>query len=224
MGTHGETLLDPLPTAAAILGGIGRWDGYDSTASICCFAFEDGSELCPPSVIDRCVEASLCTGPIGPIAPVAIGLGLRPTSQVGHLQVFQIDRVILAHQGERRRVVEVRALPAYRLMLLGQEMSRLLATFAPLLPSGHPALGLLQGALGSAVVPGILHHGGRRRDEKDLQADIDTRLTASWWQGLRGNVSATEAAVPTVRFMGNGDRFDGALKRATPPHGKAPNL
>jgi hypothetical protein len=57
MGPHGETLLHAFPTPATVLGGIGGWYGDDSTASVCCFADQDGSELCPARVVDRRVEA-----------------------------------------------------------------------------------------------------------------------------------------------------------------------
>ena len=42
MGAPAQALGHACPTATTILAGVGRWHGYDSTASICCFAFEDG--------------------------------------------------------------------------------------------------------------------------------------------------------------------------------------
>ena len=49
MGPQGETFLYPLSPATTILAGIGRWHRDDSTASVCCFAFEDGAELPQPA-------------------------------------------------------------------------------------------------------------------------------------------------------------------------------
>ena len=101
MGPDGETLLDPLPTATAVLAGIGGRHRNHSTASICCFAFEDGPKLRPARIADAFGE-------------------VRILDQVGHPQVFQIDGVVGSHQGERRLVVKVPPLPLDLLVLLGE--------------------------------------------------------------------------------------------------------
>jgi hypothetical protein len=206
----GETLLHPLPAATAVLGGIGGWDRHDSTASVCCFAFEDDAELRPPGVLNGFIETGLRLGSIVQIAAIPVRLGCRPAIQITDLQVLQVDDIVRSDQGECGLVMEVVPLPTDFLVLLGQEMGRLLAAFAPLPPASHAALRLLQLLLGSAVVPRILDDLPVSRDEKHLQADVNPRLLASWWQGLRGNVRAGEAHIPAVRFMGDGDCFDGA--------------
>ena len=74
MGTDGETLLDPFPTAATVLGRI-RWrDRFHSLAGPFCLAGEDHAEAGPPSVLNRLVEASLCAGPVVLIAALAVRL------------------------------------------------------------------------------------------------------------------------------------------------------
>ena len=77
MGTHGETLLDAFPTAAAILAGVRGRHGHHSTASVCCFAFEDGPKLRPASIRD------------------ALGQ-VRVLDHIADLQIFQIDDIVLA--------------------------------------------------------------------------------------------------------------------------------
>ena len=65
----------PRPAVATVLRGIGRWHGDDSTASVCCFAFEDGAELRPAGITDA-------LGQVG--VPY----------HVGDLQIFEIDGVV----------------------------------------------------------------------------------------------------------------------------------
>ena len=50
MGANRQTFLCAFPTTAAVLRSVGRWHGYNSTASIYCFAFEDGPELRPAGI------------------------------------------------------------------------------------------------------------------------------------------------------------------------------
>jgi len=59
---------------------------------------------------------------------------------VGDLQVFVIDRVVLTHQLERRLVVKVGSLAAYRLMRPCQYSHRLAPAMAAFLAPTHPAL------------------------------------------------------------------------------------
>jgi hypothetical protein len=92
MGSHGEALLHPCATAATVLAGIGRWHGDDATASVCCFAFEDGPKLRPARITDA-------LGKVG----VAY--------QVSYLHIFEIDGVERSQQTERCLVVEVAPLP-----------------------------------------------------------------------------------------------------------------
>src|SRR5215469_12651242 len=198
MGPDGETLLDAFPAAAAVLGGIGRRHGDDSTASVPCFAFEDGPKLGPAGITH------------------ALGEVVVP-DQVGHRQVFQIDRVVLPHQEERRLVVEVVPLPTDLLVLLRQELHRFAAAPAALLAARHPALGLLQLPLGSAIMARILDDVALSRDEEHLQPHIDTRLPIGDWQWVHRHIDTGETPVPAIGFLGNRDGFDGAFTRAAPP-------
>jgi hypothetical protein len=205
MGANGETLLDPCPAVTAVLAGIGGGNGNHATASVCCFAFEDGPKLCPPSIRDALSQVGVL-------------------DHVADPQIFEIDHIVLPHQQERRFVVEVGTLPTDLLVLPGEDLHGLAAAIAALHPARHPTLGLLQFPFGPAVVSGILHHVTFSRDEKHLESHIDARLLAGERQGVGGHVRAREAAIPAVSFMGDGHRLDGALKRATPPHRNAPNL
>jgi amphi-Trp domain-containing protein len=205
MGPHRQTFLDPHPTAATVLGGIGGWHGDDATASVCCFAFEDGPELCPAGITDA----------LGQVVVL---------DHVGHLQVFKIDDLVVAHQLERRFMLEVAPLPVDLLVLLGQELHGLAAAFAPLLATGDTALRLFQLSLAAAGVPGILDTLTLSGDEKHLQPNVDTRFPAGWRQELRGYFSTREGRVPAVGFMDNGDRLDRAFEGTTPPDSEAANL
>jgi hypothetical protein len=97
MGAHGETLLYPLPTATAVLTCIGGWHRDDSTASVCCFAFENGAEAVPPGILNRFVQARFATGSIGQIPATAIRLRDRALAHIGYVEVFEIENVIAAH-------------------------------------------------------------------------------------------------------------------------------
>ena len=205
MGANGETLLHPLPTATAVLAGIGRRHRHHSTASVCCFALENAPKLRPARIID------------------ALGQ-VRRSDQVGHPQVFQIDHVVVPQQGERRLMMKVAPLALHRLMLLGQQHHRFPAALTALLPPRDTPLRLLQLPLGFAVVPRIFNDVAVSRDEKHLQADVDTGLVTGGREGLHGHIHAGEAAVPPIRLMGDGDGLERAFKGATPPDGNPADL
>ena len=197
MGTNRETLLYAFPAAAAVLGGIGGWDGNHPTASVCCFAVEDSPELLPAGITDALGQ--MCV-----------------LDHIADPQFFQIDDIVLTQQQERRLMMEVVPLTPDFLVLLGEEQHRFPAPLAALLPPRDPPLGFLQCALGFPIVPRILHDFAFGGDEKHLQADVDARLLTGGREGLHGHICAGEAAVPAVRFMGDGDRFDRTLQRTTP--------
>src|SRR5215472_14799190 len=185
MGTHGETLLHPCTTTAAVLRGIRRWDRDDSMASVHCFAFEDGAELGPARVLDTLVETSFLASSIVQMAPVSIRFRCRPAAQIADTQIFQIDDIVLAHQVKRRLMVKVRPLVFYLLVLLGQYLSSLLATFAAFLSAGYAVLRPLQLPLGFAIVPGILHHLAISGDQEHLESDINSGFLTGERQRLR---------------------------------------
>ena len=186
MSTDRETLRHSLPTATAVLAGVGGWNRHHATASVCGFACEDGAELGPTRIVNRLVETSLGAGPITQRAALAVGLGGRTTTQVGYLQVFAIENSVCSHQMERRLVVTVGPLPAHLLMPLGQQLYGLPAALAAFLAPRHPALSFLEGLLRPAVVPRVLHHIAFSGDEKHLQPHITTSPPVSRPVGGRG--------------------------------------
>ena len=111
--------LDTLPTAATVLRGIRRGDRFHSLAGPCCRAREDGQEVAPSGVLDAFVESGLAAGPVVPVAPGAIRLRCWAAAQVGGLDRLHVDGIVPLHEGERRLVVEVGALPADVLVVLG---------------------------------------------------------------------------------------------------------
>src|SRR5262249_53938835 len=110
MGTHGQTLPYPLPTAAALLRGERCGDRSHSLAGPLCLARGVRAEGTPARVVVFFVEAGFPAGPVALITAVAVGLRLGAAAEVANLHVFQIDHVIAAHQGEGGLVVEVGAL------------------------------------------------------------------------------------------------------------------
>ena len=52
VGTHAQANGRTLATAATVLAGVRGWHGDDSTASVRCFALEDGAERCPARIAD----------------------------------------------------------------------------------------------------------------------------------------------------------------------------
>jgi hypothetical protein len=102
------------------------------------------------------------------------------------LQGLDVDRVVLAHERERRLVVEVAALLADILMLLGAALHRLRATTAPFLAAGHPLLRCLQRALGLPIVARVRHDLPVRREKEHRASHIDPVATPVRGSGAMG--------------------------------------
>src|SRR5262249_22635206 len=168
MGAHAQRLLYTLPASAALLGGICRVDRFHSLPGACCLASEDGEEVTPPGIVNTRVPARLLAGPAVFVAAGAVWLWLRAATQGGRLDRLNVDYVVPAHEGECRLVVEVAALPAHLLLLLGEHLHGLLAAVAPLLPAGDAVLGLLELLLSFPVVAWVLHDVAIRGDQKNL--------------------------------------------------------
>jgi hypothetical protein len=158
------------------------------------------------------------------IATVAIRLRLRTAAHVGRLDRLDVDRVVLAHEGERRLVVKVAALSAHVLLLLCALRRGFRASLAALLAASDMLLCLLQLALGLPRVPGGLDAVADRRDAKDRQPDIDAGRFAGERQRRYRHVGTGARHLPAIRFFGERDSRAGADQRTTPPHGNAPEL
>ena len=205
MGPNGETLLHPFPTATAVLAGVGRWHSDDSAASVCCFAFEDGPELRPAGITDALSQ-------------------VRVLDQVSHLQIFQIDHVVVPQQLQGGLMMKVSPLPLHFLVLPSEECHRFAAALTALLPARDTPLRLLEGFLRFPVVPRIFDDVALGGDKKHLQANVDARLLTGEWDELHRHIHAGETAVPAVGFFGDGDGLDCAFKRAAPSDANAPDL
>jgi hypothetical protein len=116
--------------------------------------------------MDRFVEACLVAGSILEIAAFPIRQRGGTLTQVANLEVFEIDRVVLAYEGEGGLVVEVAALALDLLMLLGAPPHRLPPAFATLLATGHTSLGDLQSPLGCTMVAWVVYVVSVRRDKE----------------------------------------------------------
>ena len=91
MPADGQALLNHNATARTGLAGVGRRHGYDSLPGACCLESEDAQERAPARIMDALGEMVVL-------------------EHVGRLQVLVIDHVVVAHQRERRLVVEVLSL------------------------------------------------------------------------------------------------------------------
>jgi hypothetical protein len=73
----------------------------------------------------------------------------------------------------------------------------------------------------------MCHHVAVRRDEEDLQPDIQAGLASA--EGQQGqqverNVSTGAAHLPAVYLTAHRDRLDDAFERTRPAHGDTPDL
>src|SRR5258707_15624339 len=115
MGAHAQRFGYARPTRATVLAGV-RWrDRHDPTPGPCCLGFEEAAELRPAGIAEALAERAV-------------------PYQVGDPQVFEVERVVRAHEGERHLVVEVAPLPPDVLMGFGEQHHGLLPTVAALLP------------------------------------------------------------------------------------------
>jgi hypothetical protein len=135
-------------TTRAGLAGGGRRHGYDLLPGACCLESKDGKEHPPTSITDAFGEVMVL-------------------HHVGRLQIFVIDRVVLAHQLDRCLMLEILPLAFHRLMRLGQQSHRLTPPIAALLPTGYAALCRFELALGAAIAARVMDHraigqGGKR--------------------------------------------------------------
>src|SRR5262249_14756247 len=205
MGAYAQALGHALPTAATVLAGeLGRNRHHSPTGPFC-LVCEDGTERCPPGIAD------------------ALGEVMVP-DHIADLQIFQVDRVVRAHQGEGRLVVEVAPLALDLLLLLGASPDGFPPPFAAFLPARDTSLGLLQSLLGFAVVAGIVYDVAVRRDEKDLQPHVYARLASGTGQWLYGHLGAGERHIPAVRHARDRDQLGRALKQTMEPDGNTPDL
>ena len=141
------------------------------------------------------------------------------------LQVFVIDRVVGAHQRERRLVVKVLPLALHLLMRLGEQCHRLACGGC------SPSCGERHGAARSSARARLCDTS---RDEKmrvpseSVANDSKPRsMPVSCPVGgkrLYRHIGAREADIPAVRFPADRDGLGRALQRAGPAHGNAPDL
>src|SRR5262249_25098416 len=129
-----------------------------------------------------------------------------------------IDRVILTHESERRRVVEVLALALHLQVGAGQQRDRLATAIASLLAAAHAALGRLERALCTAIPAGVEDARPVRRGSEGFQAKINPDLLAGGQERLYGHVGTREANIPAGRLPRDRDRLGGAVNGAGPAH------
>src|SRR5262249_52330303 len=151
MGTDRERLGEAFSAdcsigqhVGTILGRVGGWDRFRSLPGACSLESEDSEEGGPSGVQNSFVQARLAAGSVMEIAALAVWRRGRTTAEVGGLDRLDMERVVLAHQGQGRLVVEVAPLPPHGLMGLRQYLHRLGAALAALLAPGHPLLALGQ--------------------------------------------------------------------------------
>jgi hypothetical protein len=100
--------------------------------------------------------------------------------QVGRLQVLIIDRVVLAHQRERRFVVKILPLALHILVRFRQQFHGFAAPVAALLAARHPPLAATQIRLSLPVTARVVEHGAIRQRGERYQAEVDPGPLARW--------------------------------------------
>ena len=121
MPADGQALLDDNATARTRLARVGGRHRYDPPTGACCLVGEDTQERRPARVLDR------------------LGKVVIP-EQVGRLQIFMIDRVILSHERQRRLVVKILPLTLHLLMRLGKQRHGFPAPIAAFLAASDSSL------------------------------------------------------------------------------------
>src|SRR5258708_39097913 len=96
----------------------------------------------------------------------------------------------------------------------------------PLVALGPALWGLLQLALGCAVVARVLHDLALSGDEEHLESHshINPRLLPGERQRLGGHLGTRETPLPAVRLFGDRDGLGSPFAGAGPAHGEAPDL
>src|SRR5262249_24746901 len=205
MGAYGETFLYTFSASATILAGILCGHCHYLLTGACCLVRKRSAKLAPAGIADALAEMPI-------------------PHQIGDPQVFYIQPIVLAHQCQRRLVVEDAPLASYLMVLLGDQPARLLTPFAPLLAAGEPFLRLGELLLGAARVARVLDRLALGRDEEDLQPHINAHLAARGRQGLDGYVGTGQGDVPAIRLAADRHRLDGAHDWAAPAHRNAAKL
>ncbi|HUY76143.1 MAG TPA: hypothetical protein VMV29_05200 [Ktedonobacterales bacterium] len=157
--------------------------------------------MTPPGVLNRCIEARLALGPVGEIATVAVRLGRRTAYQVGDLQLFEVDYIVLTYQRQCRLVMKVGALPLDVLIRFGSLGDRFLPAIAALLAARDCLIDLGDEPLTFPEVARVVYHSPMRCDQEHFQANIYARLTTSRRQRLHRDIGTGEDDVPPIGFM-----------------------
>src|SRR5262249_32813279 len=144
---------------------------------------EQREEVAPPSGLQALGATGRAAGPVVVRAAVAVRLRLRlrlrfgTAAPVRGLTGLNLERVVLAHERARRRVLKVAAPPGHLLLLLGALPYGLLVPLAARLPAGEALLGFLQPLLGFLRVARSRDTLPVRREEQPLQPHVSARLT-----------------------------------------------
>src|SRR5258708_837049 len=143
MGTHAQALGHTRPTATTVLAGVLCGDRYYPLAGPYCLACEDATEPRPAGIADA-------------LSQVVI------PQHIGDLQIFQVNRVVLAQQGQRGLVVVIGALAFDVLMGLRQQCHGLLAAVAVPPPPRPPPPRLFAGGFSPSAVAAAFPPGPPR--------------------------------------------------------------
>jgi hypothetical protein len=132
---------------------------------------------------------------------------------IGDLQIFEVERVVLTQQGERRLVLEVEPLPLDVLMRPLKVAHRLAPAVTARLATRDDALRFRQSLFTPPMQAWIFHHASIGSAEKDLQPHINARLSAGGRKRLGWHIGAREDGVPPVGFFGDRDGLGCAFQR-----------
>jgi hypothetical protein len=142
----------------------------------------------------------------------------------GGLQDLVIDGVMSTYQRQRGLVMKVGPLPPHLLMRFGQKHHRLMPAMTPALPAGYAALRRFQLALRLAIPARMEDACPIRQGREGFNSQVDARPLPCRGERLDGHSRTGEADIPAIRFPADRHGLGRACNRATPPHGKAPDL
>src|SRR5579871_2229137 len=199
MPADGQAFLHQHTAARTDLRCIGRRHRNGSLPSICSFESEDSAELPPARIMDA----------FGKLAVL---------HQIGNLQVFVENRIVLLNEQKDGFMVKVPALACNLLVSALQEPDGLASSLAAPLALGNPALRFHQPLFCFPVVARVGKGFSVGKRQEGFQAQIKVRLFALQRQGLDGPSGTGDTGLPAIWFLNDADGFGCAFQRTGPAH------
>jgi len=181
MFSHSESLAHSMTALRAILRRVGWIHLNYHTAGAFSLARKDQDELAPSRVTDALGQTMILYHP-------------------SHVQIFDGNRVKLAHDLKRRLVVKIRALALNLLMFLLKQSGRFSSPVRSLFTPGDFALSSLQLRFGLTQKFWVLYSLARREGGEILNPDIYANRVAGLGEESGLVLFDGEGHIPSVRL------------------------